>query len=108
MAKDDALAFPKAIHRTYPPLVADAFPTTLTPFVKRSIEINETLLRVLGEKLGLEDGVMESMHIKEERSGCVTRVIRTPPQQGKPQVLEEQALLGAHTDFGSLVRANQR
>lgn len=102
VAKDDALAFPKAIHRTYPPLVADAFPTTLTPFVKRSIEINETLLRVLGEKLGLEDGVMESMHIKEERSGCVTRVIRTPPQQGEPQVLEEQALLGAHTDFGSL------
>jgi len=102
VAKDDALAFPSPIHRTYPPLVSAAFPTTITPFVKKSLEVNESLLRVLGERLGLADGVMQSMHIKEEKSGCVARVIRTPPQDGDAQILEEQALLGAHTDFGSL------
>lgn len=102
VAKDDALAFPTAVHRTYPPLVAAAFPTLLTPFVKKSLDVNKTLLRVLGEKLGLRDGVIEGMHVREEESGCVARVIRTPPQEGEPQILEAQALLGAHTDFGSL------
>ncbi|CCM01793.1 uncharacterized protein FIBRA_03860 [Fibroporia radiculosa] len=102
VAKDDVLAFPTPVHRTYPALVAAAFPTVLVPFVHKSLAVNAALLAVLGEKLGLPDGTMERLHIPEERSGCVARVIKTPPQVGAAQVLEDQALLGAHTDFGSL------
>jgi len=40
------------------------------------------------------------LHSKEEKSGCVARVIRTPPREGP--IDESQAVLSAHTDFGSL------
>lgn len=104
VAKDDVLAFPTPVHRTYPPLVADAMPSVLLPFMRKSLAINHVLLAVLNDKLGLEHGTLAALHCTEERSGCVARVIRTPPQIGKkPEVLERQALLGAHTDFGSLV-----
>ncbi|PCH44302.1 Clavaminate synthase-like protein [Wolfiporia cocos MD-104 SS10] len=104
IAKDDVLAYPTDVHRTYPPLVAEAIESTVRPFVNRSIAINETLLGVLNKKLGMPEGTLARMHVREERSGCVARVIRTPPQGADipPAVLEEQALLGAHTDFGSL------
>ncbi|KZT10019.1 Clavaminate synthase-like protein [Laetiporus sulphureus 93-53] len=102
IAKDDVLAYPTPVHRTYPPLVADAFPSIIIPFVQKSLVVNHTLLGVLGAKLGMAPGVIEALHKTEERSGCVARVIRTPSKEGAPEVLEEQALLGAHTDFGSL------
>lgn len=104
VAKDDVLAFPTLVYRTYPPLVADAIPSILAPFMRKSLAINHTLLDVLNDKLGLNRGVLAALHRTEEKSGCVARVIRTPPQIGKePETLGRQALLGAHTDFGSLV-----
>lgn len=104
VAKDDVLAFPVPVHRTYPPLVADAVSTVFLPFMRKSLAINHVLLAVLNEKLGLDKGTLTALHRTEERSGCVARVIRTPPQAGKnAELLERQALLGAHTDFGSLV-----
>ncbi|TFY68231.1 hypothetical protein EVJ58_g1133 [Rhodofomes roseus] len=103
VAKDDVLAFPAPVHRTYPPLVADAIPTVLRPFMRKSLAINHTLLGVLNDKLGLKEGTLADLHRTKEKSGCVARVIRTPPQNGKDkEALERQALLGAHTDFGSL------
>ncbi|KAI0734019.1 Clavaminate synthase-like protein [Fomitopsis betulina] len=103
VAKDDVLAFPVPVHRTYPPLVADAVSTVFLPFMRKSLAINHVLLAVLNEKLGLDKGTLTALHRTEERSGCVARVIRTPPQAGKnAELLERQALLGAHTDFGSL------
>ncbi|KZT65771.1 Clavaminate synthase-like protein [Daedalea quercina L-15889] len=103
VAKDDVLAFPEPVHRTYPPLVADAVPTVLLPFMRKSLAVNHALLAVLNEKLELEEGTLAALHQTEEKSGCVSRVIRTPPQTGKSkEALERQALLGAHTDFGSL------
>ena len=104
VAKDDVLAFPTVIHRTYPPLVANATPSVFLPFMRKSIALNHVLLGVLNDKLGLDKGTLAALHRTEETSGCVARVIRTPPQVGKkPEILERQALLGAHTDFGSLV-----
>lgn len=104
VAKDDVLAFPHPVHRTYPPLVSDAIPAVFLPFMRKSLAINHVLLAVLNDKLGLDKGALAALHLTEERSGCVARVIRTPPQAGKnEEMLERQALLGAHTDFGSLV-----
>ncbi|KZT10025.1 Clavaminate synthase-like protein [Laetiporus sulphureus 93-53] len=101
VSKDDALAFPKIVHRTYPRTVNVRMDATIIPFVRKSLEINATLLEVLNAKLGLPKGTLARLHKDEEQSGCVARVIKTPPQ-GKDTIDEDKALLSAHTDFGSL------
>ncbi|KAI0953973.1 hypothetical protein AcW1_006719 [Taiwanofungus camphoratus] len=100
VSKDDALAWPEHIHRTYPETVNARMESTIRPFVRRSLDINNTLLAVLNAKLGLPEGTLAELHKAEQRSGCVARVIRTPPQLSA--FSEEKALLSAHTDFGSL------
>ena len=75
--------------------------TTIKPFVQKSLDVNYTLLEVLGEKLGLPKDALKQVHLLEEPSGSETRVIKNPPRpEGMP---EDRAALGAHTDFGSLV-----
>ena len=101
MSKDDALAFPAVVHRTYPSSVVARMCSTIRPFVEKSVEINNTLINVLNAKLGLPEGTLAGLHRPEETSRCVARVIRAPPKQGP--IDEEKALLSAHTDFGSLV-----
>lgn len=102
VSKDDALAFPTPVHRTYPSTVTDRMDTAVIPFVKKSLEVNNSLLAILNEKLGLPQGTLAKLHREEERSGCVARVIRTPPKEGEFD--EAKAVLSSHTDFGSLVR----
>lgn len=101
MSKDDALAFPEVVHRTYPSSVVARMTSTIRPFVEKSVEVNNTLINVLNAKLGLPEGTLAGLHNSKEKSRCVARVIRAPPRQDP--IDEKKALLSAHTDFGSLV-----
>ncbi|KAI0368382.1 Clavaminate synthase-like protein [Pilatotrama ljubarskyi] len=85
IAKDDALAWPAVARRTYP---------------SSSIAVNDTLLDIFNELLGLAEGTLAEMHKLNEFSGSEARVIKSPP---RPQDIDEvKAALAAHTDFGSL------
>ncbi|KAG5652860.1 hypothetical protein H0H81_003359 [Sphagnurus paluster] len=102
VAKDDALAWPKQAHRTYPSTVNAHMEPTIIPFIRKSLDINNTLLDILNDRLGLPKGTLLEKHRMEEYSGSESRVIRNPPrhdQPGKPPTLA----IGSHTDFGSLV-----
>ncbi|KAI0959046.1 hypothetical protein AcW1_003993 [Taiwanofungus camphoratus] len=100
VSKDDALAWPNQVHRTYPTTVNARMETTIKPFVRRSLEVNHTLLDVLNAKLGLPEGALARRHTVSEFSGSEARCIKTPPFPDG--VSEEKAALGSHTDFGSL------
>lgn len=99
VAKDDALAWPKQARRAYPSTVNARMESTIGPFIRKSLEVNNTLLDVFNDKLGLPAGKLMEKHPMEEQSGSESRVTRTPPTP--PQ--EKGQLLGSHTDFGSLV-----
>jgi hypothetical protein len=73
---------------------------TIAPFVRKSLEVNNTILQAFEDKLGLPAGALMERHKMEEFSGSETRVIRTPPC---PASEDQRQLVGSHTDFGSLV-----
>lgn len=100
ISRDDALSYPTPTHRTYPSTVNARMESTITPFVRKSVDINLTLMRVLNDKLGLPEGALEGKHALEEHSGSEARCIKSPTNQ---EMSAEKAALGAHTDFGSLV-----
>ena len=95
------LAFPNIVHRTYPAPTTAAIPTVVTSFVRKSLEINNTILRIFNDRLGLPEGALGRLHSIEEHSGSEARLIKAPPMPGK--AIADNATLGAHTDFGSLV-----
>jgi len=97
VSKDDALAWPKQARRAYPSTVNDRMDSTITPFIQKSLEINNTILDILSDRLGLPPGKLMEKHPIGEHSGSESRVIRAPPNP--PQ---KRQLLGSHTDFGSL------
>lgn len=99
VAKDDALAYPGVVHRTYPATVTERMATVIAPFVRRSVAVNTTILEVFNAKLGLPPGALMRLHAIEEHSGSETRCIKTPADHTIPQ---DKAAIGAHTDFGSL------
>lgn len=101
IAKDDALAWPKAARRTYPSATSARMESTIAPFVRKSLEVNETLMNIFNGRLGLADGVLAQRHTMEEFSGSEARCIKNPPRPNG--MSEEQRAIGAHTDFGSLV-----
>ena len=101
IAKDDVLAFPKVVHRDYPPTVTAAMSSVVKPFVCKSLEVNNTCLRVFGRQLGLPEGSLEALHTQDHQSGSEARLIRVPPMPEK--VLQDRPTIGAHSDFGSLV-----
>ncbi|KAN0073676.1 hypothetical protein V8E55_012153 [Tylopilus felleus] len=100
VSKDDALAFPKVAHRTYPAPATEAIPTVVNPFVVKSLEVNHLVIRIFNDRLGLPEGTLERLHSYEEYSGSEARVTRSPLRPG--QGMADKATLGAHTDFGSL------
>lgn len=100
VAKDDALAYPAVVHREYPPTVRDRMESAIAPFVRKSVQVNNTLLSVFNKRLELPEGTLLRLHALDETSASETRCIRTPPS---PNVPQEKAAIGAHTDFGSLV-----
>ncbi|TBU40924.1 Clavaminate synthase-like protein [Dichomitus squalens] len=104
VSKDDALAWPRVIHRAYPSPVQARMTSTIRPFVEKSLEINVALLDVFTQKLGLPRGALADLHRTEEESGCLARCIRAPPRAG-PQ---EKLFIPAHTDYGSLTILHNR
>jgi isopenicillin N synthase-like dioxygenase len=74
-------------------------PTTVLPFVQKSLQVNQTILNIFNSKLGLPEGALSNLHSLDEQSGCEARIIKNPPM---PHNVQKRAI-GAHTDFGSLV-----
>ncbi|KAI0718464.1 Clavaminate synthase-like protein [Fomitopsis betulina] len=106
ISQDDALAWPKPVHRTYPSTVNARMEHTIRPFIQLSAEVNCTLMEILGKKLGFKEGRLTELHRLDETSGSETRCIRNPPRPGG--ISEEKAALGAHTDFGSMTFLHNR
>ncbi|KAG1800459.1 uncharacterized protein HD556DRAFT_1343976 [Suillus plorans] len=100
VSKDDALAYPQVIHRTYPSTVNARMENTIAPFTRKGLEVSYVVLNIFNDKLGLPKGTLESLHDLEEYSGSETRCIRNPPVQIKEAA--KIPAIGAHTDFGSL------
>ena len=73
--------------------------TTVRPFVQKSLEVNQTILGIFNDKLGLPKGTLTDLHPPREHSGSEARLIKNPPM---PHNIHKRAI-GAHTDFGSLV-----
>ncbi|THH03266.1 hypothetical protein EW145_g6394 [Phellinidium pouzarii] len=101
IAKDDALAYPGVIHRTYPVTVNAHMESTIIPFVRKSFEINNTILSVFEEKLGIVGGALLKCHSAEDLSGSDARCIRAPAEPNR-EFGKDKVALSAHTDLGSL------
>ncbi|KAF9444536.1 Clavaminate synthase-like protein [Macrolepiota fuliginosa MF-IS2] len=98
IAKDDVQAWPSHVHRTYPAPIERGMPTIIQPFVQKSLEVNQTILDIFNERLGLPKGLLLQQHPLDEHSGCEARIIKNPPMAHDVQ----KRAIGAHTDFGSL------
>jgi isopenicillin N synthase-like dioxygenase len=97
IAKDDALAWPKQAHRTYPRTAVARMESTIVPFVRKSLEVNNLIIEIFNERLSLPAGTLLSLHTEEEYSGSEARLIRNPATQSTTK-----RAIGSHTDFGSL------
>ncbi|EJD04538.1 Clavaminate synthase-like protein [Fomitiporia mediterranea MF3/22] len=105
VSKDDVLAYPRVVHRTYPSTVNNRMESTIRPFVEKSLHVNNTVLSVFEKKLGLPSGTLLELHSREEPSGSEARCIKNPPKQpgiDSTNNAKETSAIGAHTDFGSL------
>ncbi|KAI0333383.1 Clavaminate synthase-like protein [Cubamyces sp. BRFM 1775] len=100
IAKDDALAWPTIARRTYPSTVIARMEDAVVPFIRKSVEVNDTLLEIFNELLVLPAGTLAEKHKLAEFSGSEARVIKNPPRPGG--IDEAKAALASHTDFGSL------
>lgn len=98
VAKDDALAWPNQARRAYPRTANARMVSTIVPFVRQSLEVNNIILEVFNDKLGLPAGSLLKRHLMEEFSGSETRITRNGPTTNTTKVA-----IGSHTDFGSLV-----
>ena len=72
--------------------------STIVPFVRRSLEVNNTILEIFNDKLSLPAGSLLERHLMEEFSGSEARITKNGPTTNTTKVA-----IGSHTDFGSLV-----
>ena len=63
VSKDDALAYPEVVHRTYPSTVNERMESTITPFVRKSLEVNNTILAILETNLEIHLPRIEKVRI---------------------------------------------
>lgn len=106
VSKDDVLAYPVVARRAYPAPVNARMAGTIQPFVRKSLEVNNTILEIFNDKLGLPRGALAARHAMDEHSGSEARCIRKPPTRNPKDAVTEQGeprqAIGSHTDFGSL------
>ncbi|KAL5485865.1 hypothetical protein ACEPAI_6908 [Sanghuangporus weigelae] len=110
VSREDALAYPEVVHRSYPPVVNARMESTIIPFVHKSIEVLDTIMTIFDRKLGLPEGTFVELHAHMDRSGSEARVIKSPPKyrnNGGP-IDKDKVSIGAHTDFGSLTFLHNR
>ncbi|TFK32120.1 hypothetical protein BDQ12DRAFT_639162 [Crucibulum laeve] len=98
VAKDDAIAWPKHARRTYPSTVNARMESTISPFVRKSLDVNNTILEIFNDRLELPKGALSERHSLEEFSGSEARITKNPPKQPG----DTKQAIGSHTDFGSL------
>ncbi|PBK65378.1 Clavaminate synthase-like protein [Armillaria solidipes] len=103
VSKDDALAYPNIVHRTYPSTVNERMESTIIPFVTKSVEVNDTILEILNDKLELPKETLIKLHSQGEYSGSEARVTKSLSGYAP-----DRMALGAHTDFGSLTFLHNR
>ncbi|KAH8112400.1 Clavaminate synthase-like protein [Phellopilus nigrolimitatus] len=109
VAKDDALAYPSVVHRTYPPTVVARMDSTILPFVHKSIEVNNTVLSIFEKKLGLPAGALLECHADGNPGGSEARVTKNlDPSRVQDAKGKVDVTLGAHTDYGSLTFLHNR
>ncbi|PCH34265.1 Clavaminate synthase-like protein [Wolfiporia cocos MD-104 SS10] len=101
IAQDDVLSWPHPTHRTYPSTVNAHMEDTIIPFVRKSMQVNNTILTIFERQLGLPQGALAQLHSTEEPCGSEARCIKTPPRQSSTGV-------GEHTDFGTLTFLHNR
>ncbi|PBK80054.1 Clavaminate synthase-like protein [Armillaria gallica] len=97
ISKDDALAYPSVAHRTYPSTVNERMESTITPFITKSVQVNDMILEIFNNKLGLPKGTLIKLHSKDEYSGSEARMTKNASGYAP-----DRMAIGAHTDFGSL------
>ncbi|THH20531.1 hypothetical protein EW146_g849 [Bondarzewia mesenterica] len=105
IAKDDVLAWPQHVHRTYPRTVNDRMQSTIKPYVRKALDISFAILAVFEKRLGLPRGAIIERHAMGEASGSEARCIRSLP---RPEIPADRSSLGAHTDFGTLTMIHNR
>lgn len=108
VAKDDILAFPTVVHRTYPEPVGKHMDSTLKPFLKKALDVNMTILSIFERKLGLANGEIMRLHTVEDQSGSEARILRAPGGLASPNPNQPRISLLAHTDLGSLAFLHNR
>ncbi|KAF9002938.1 hypothetical protein BDQ17DRAFT_1305887 [Cyathus striatus] len=97
ISKDDAIVWPKQIHRSYPEPVDKKMDIVVRPFIQKSHHVATTILDVFNGKLGMKSGTLLSLHQLENISGDEARIIKVPAN-----IPSNAKALGEHTDFGSL------
>ncbi|KAL5485845.1 hypothetical protein ACEPAI_6887 [Sanghuangporus weigelae] len=104
ISKEDALAYPRVVQRTYPSTVTAYMEKTITPFARKSLAVIDTILSVFEKKLELPPGTLLELHSHTGFSGSEARCIKSPPKytNNGGTVDKEKVSLGAHTDFGSI------
>lgn len=99
MSTGDALGRPEIVNRTYPPCVEERM-SAIRSFTESSESIARTLMDLMSDRLGLPREILRERHNPPSLAISESRLLRAPPRP----VNEEGLAIGAHTDFGSLVR----
>ncbi|KAF8646252.1 hypothetical protein AX16_007309 [Volvariella volvacea WC 439] len=116
VSKDDALSLasytfdPNApppltrAKRGYPAPVLAHMKGTIAPFIKKALDVNDTILDIFNDRLGLPKNALKRRHQMDEWSGSEARCIKNPPRKATEieQGGDVRQAIGSHTDFGSL------
>lgn len=70
------------------------------PFILKASSINDTLMNVFNNELGLPEGALGIRHSSAAPSGSEARTIKRPATVTKES--QEEVAIGGHTDFGSI------
>ncbi|EJD07724.1 Clavaminate synthase-like protein [Fomitiporia mediterranea MF3/22] len=104
ISKEDALAYPEVVRRTYPSTVYKHMESAITPFTRKSLGVIDTIYSVFEKKLGLPEGVIRAAHPLMGKSNSECRMIKYPAKYAYSEgpIEKDKVSLGSHTDVGSL------
>ncbi|PPQ77894.1 hypothetical protein CVT25_015381 [Psilocybe cyanescens] len=97
VAKDDAMAYPRVVHKAYPATVNTYMVNVIRPFIHTCLEESRVLMDVFNHKLGLPKDTLINLHDHTKYCISETRCIKVPAAPKGTKMA-----LGQHTDYGSL------